>query len=60
MKNMSDDEVIEPQECDPESLGWLKVGQRSWELPDGSIYEFADNVKQVVYRMPSPRGGWSR
>jgi hypothetical protein len=51
-----DDQIPRIELVSPESMGWLKVGNRAWELPDGTIHRFPPGVEELIFRLIKPSG----
>ena len=46
--------MIDPETFDPEELGWVRIGERVWECPDGHHYIFPPGVPELIQRWRMP------
>jgi hypothetical protein len=56
MAFLDDDGIPEIETFTPEEMGWVRVGPRQWETPDGQLYIFPPDVPEVIQRLLRPHG----
>lgn len=54
MADHSSDDGVVTVKSDPIDQGWIPLGKRKWQMPDGRIYEFAPNVEEKVIVFVGP------